>query len=276
MRYTITTGLSSLAGQSEDIPLAYEEAVTSLKYKTVLGLGRVIYFLEIKPKMDSDVYNRLQHVRGIVIMFKQGNEEWRMAFQQLISNLRDEHAVKDDIVITMEYFNYQLNHAMKELNAVYTAHWESQAYPALLQILDHYELLDELAEHYLKLLDEEYSNITAIHDSSSNRSVIRQIQKFIDEHLVNPDLSLNMIGEAFDLNDKQVSQLIKQELGEKFVDYLARLRIQYAKRLLEDTDESIQSISLKVGYIHSLSFIRMFKKMMQMTPGDYRKLHRAS
>ncbi|MDF2922343.1 MAG: transcriptional regulator, AraC family [Paenibacillaceae bacterium] len=276
LRFTVTTGLSSPAGQLEDIPLAYDEAVTSLKYKTVLGLGRVIYFLEIKPKMDSDVYHRLQLVRGIVIMFKQGNEEWRMAFHNLIGNLRDEHAVKDDIVITMEYFNYQLNHAMKELNAIYTAHWESQAYPALLTFLDHYELLDELADQYLKLLDEEYSNITAIHDSSSNRSVIRQIQKFIDEHLVNPDLSLNMIGEAFDMNDKQISQLIKQELGEKFVDYLARLRIQRAKRLLEETDESIQSISLKVGYVHSLSFIRMFKKMMQMTPGDYRKLHRTS
>lgn len=276
LHFTVTTGLSSLAGQSEDIPLAYEEAVTSLKYKTVLGLSRVIYFLEVKTKMDSDVYNRLQNVRGIVIMFKQGNEEWRTAFHSLIANLRDEHAVKDDIVITIEYFNYQLNQAMKELNAGYKDHWEKQAYPSLLLILDHYELLDELADHYLNLLDEEYRNITHIHESSSNRSIIRKIQKFIDEHLVNPDLSLNMIGEAFEMNDKQVSQLIKQELGEKFVDYLARLRIQYAKRLLEDTDESIQSISLKVGYIHSLSFIRMFKKMMQMTPGDYRKLNRSS
>jgi two-component system response regulator YesN len=275
LHFTVTTGLSSLAGQSEDVPLAYEEAVTSLKYKTVLGLSRVIYFPEVKTKIDSDVYNRLQNVRSIVIMFKQGNEEWRTAFQSLIANLRDEHAVKDDIVITMEYFNYQLNQAMKELNAGYKEHWEKQAYPALLMILDHYELLDELADHYLKLLNEEYRNITHIHESSSNRSLIRQIQKFIDEHLVNPDLSLNMIGEAFDMNDKQVSQLIKQELGEKFVDYLARLRIQYAKRLLEETDESIQSISLKVGYIHSLSFIRMFKKMMQMTPGDYRKLNRS-
>ncbi|MGG1556362.1 AraC family transcriptional regulator [Paenibacillus ferrarius] len=276
LHFTVTTGLSSSVKQSEDILLAYEEAATALKYKTVLGFSRVIHFLEVKPKQDGDVYNRLQSVRGIVIMYKQGNDEWQTAFSSLIQHLRDDHAAQDDIVITMEYMNYQLNQAMKELHAAYKVRWEQETYPALLAILEHHELLDELAERYFGLLSEEYARLKELHENSSNRVLIRQMQKFIEDHLYNPDLSLNMIGEAFDLNDKQVSQVIKQELGEKFVDYLARLRIQYAKRLLEETDEPIQAVSLKVGYVHALSFIRMFKKMMQMTPGDYRKLHRNS
>ncbi|WP_127586835.1 helix-turn-helix domain-containing protein [Paenibacillus koleovorans] len=275
LHFTVTIGLSSSAAGAEDVPLAYEEAVTALKYKTVLGLNRVIYFLEVKPKSDIDVYNRLQAVRSIVVMYKQGNAEWRSAFEQLIRHLQEEHAAEDDIVITLNYFNYQLNQAMKEFNPGYTEHWETSAYPQLITLLDRFELLSELCELYLRLLDEEFRRIAHIRESSSNRTLIREIQQFIEAHLGDPDLSLNMIGDRFDLNDKQVSQLVKDELGEKFVEYLARLRIQHAKRLLEETEESIQSISLQVGYVHSLSFIRMFKKMMQMTPGDYRKQIRA-
>lgn len=275
LHFTVTIGLSSVIAHAEDIPLAFEEADTALKYKTVLGLSRVIHVLDVKPRGDIDVYNRLQAVRSIVVMYKQGNEEWRSSFRQLIDHLQDEHAVRDDVLITLNYFNYQLNQAMKEFSAGYKQHWENQAYPRFIKLLEQYELLSELSDHYLERLNEEFERILHIRESSSNRSLIRQIQTFIEAHLANPDLSLNMIGDTFKLNDKQVSQLIKEELGEKFVEYLARLRIQHAKQLLVDTEESIQSISLQVGYVHSLSFIRMFKKMMHMTPGDYRKVNRA-
>ncbi|MNI88550.1 HTH-type transcriptional regulator YesS [compost metagenome] len=60
-------------------------------------------------------------------------------------------------------------------------------------------------------------------------------------------------------------------MGEKFVDYLSLLRIRHARQLLEETNASIQDTAMKVGYTHALSFIRMFKKVMNVTPGDYRK-----
>ena len=55
------------------------------------------------------------------------------------------------------------------------------------------------------------------------------------------------------------------------LDYLARLRIEEAKKLLVSSDMSIQDISYSVGYVDVHVFIRWFKKYVGTTPGKYRK-----
>jgi AraC-like DNA-binding protein len=47
--------------------------------------------------------------------------------------------------------------------------------------------------------------------------------------------------------------------------------MEHAKRLLRETDEPIQDIAMQVGYLHSISFGRTFKKVVGVTPGDFRK-----
>ena len=46
------------------------------------------------------------------------------------------------------------------------------------------------------------------------------------------------------------------------------------KRLLRETDESVQSIVQAVGYIDISSFIRKFRKMEGLSPRQYRQMHR--
>ncbi|MNI14765.1 HTH-type transcriptional regulator YesS [compost metagenome] len=80
-----------------------------------------------------------------------------------------------------------------------------------------------------------------------------------------------MLSERFKLTPNYLSRLFKEEFGEKFIDYLAGLRIEQAKYLLVTTSEAIQEIAGRVGYTHTFSFIRVFKKLVGRTPGDYRK-----
>ncbi len=54
-------------------------------------------------------------------------------------------------------------------------------------------------------------------------------------------------------------------------DYLVQVRIAHAKRLLAESTTLIQEIAAMVGYTTSIAFIRVFKKLVGMTPGDYRK-----
>jgi YesN/AraC family two-component response regulator len=49
-------------------------------------------------------------------------------------------------------------------------------------------------------------------------------------------------------------------------------RIEKAKQLLKETQETVQDISVQVGYVYTMSFIRVFKKTTGLTPGEYRKL----
>jgi AraC-like DNA-binding protein len=54
---------------------------------------------------------------------------------------------------------------------------------------------------------------------------------------------------------------------------LTRYRLGRAKELLIHTGYSISEIGLKTGFNSSQSFIRVFKRYEQMTPGQFRKEH---
>src|SRR5690606_25427669 len=74
-----------------------------------------------------------------------------------------------------------------------------------------------------------------------------QVREYIAEHFANPDLSLAYVSDAFEMNQKTLSRIFKEEFGEKFVDYLAKVRVEQAKRLLAETTDPIQLIAEKIG-----------------------------
>ncbi|MNN89103.1 Arabinose operon regulatory protein [compost metagenome] len=98
-----------------------------------------------------------------------------------------------------------------------------------------------------------------------------RVKEYLNEHYANPDLSLTYLSGEFELNAKYLSQMFKEEFGVNFLDYLGNVRIQQAKRLLMETGESIQVIGIQVGYPNVRSFMRVFKKLTGVTPGEYRK-----
>jgi AraC-like DNA-binding protein len=59
-------------------------------------------------------------------------------------------------------------------------------------------------------------------------------------------------------------------------DYLQRLRLQRAKELLEETNDSLLQIALAVGYEKQSSLTRLFKRLEGVSPRAYRKRIRNS
>jgi len=63
----------------------------------------------------------------------------------------------------------------------------------------------------------------------------------------------------------------KEVLGMSFFDYLTRLRMRDARRLLTTTNLPVDDIAEKVGYQSGLSFVKVFKKHHDSTPRGFRK-----
>jgi len=69
------------------------------------------------------------------------------------------------------------------------------------------------------------------------------------------------------------SRTFKEEVGEKYVEYIAKYRMNEAKRFLLETDMKIDDIAGKVGYWGRNSFIRNFRKYEGTTPAKFRSVH---
>jgi two-component system response regulator YesN len=68
--------------------------------------------------------------------------------------------------------------------------------------------------------------------------------------------------------------VFKKETGMSISDYLQQTRIEYAKELLLNTDQSVSEIANASGYSNLSYFSAIFKKITGTSPGEYRKLHR--
>ncbi|MCU6709029.1 AraC family transcriptional regulator [Paenibacillus sp. J5C_2022] len=271
LHFSVTSGIGSGVEEVTEIPLSFEDAINALKYKTVLGGAGTFLYSEMNAKSSDMIYRNLDIIRKLTSCFKQNNEEWELIFEKMFLNLRNNLSSKEEIIIAVNYLNYHLNQSLEELAYEYRRLWDLEIYPKLSGIVEKFETLDEIKVQYHDLLKETFDHISRMREKRSGHTLILDIKSYIEEQYADPNLSLQMISDHFQLKTKYISQLFKDEMGEKFVDYLALLRIRHARQLLEKTNASIQDIATKVGYTHSLSFIRLFKKVMNVTPGDYRK-----
>jgi len=118
---------------------------------------------------------------------------------------------------------------------------------------------------------DEYCSLVNKRKKESNDQVIKLIIDFLEDQYHDPDLSLYRISEKVGFPEKFVSQLFKEKLGEYVSDYLEKIRINKASKLLLETDMTIEEISSEVGYNSAHSFRRAFKRVLHVTPKGYRQ-----
>lgn len=101
--------------------------------------------------------------------------------------------------------------------------------------------------------------------------VIRQITAFIRQHYMEKTLSLNVIANAVHLTPSYVSAVFKKNFKINITDYLTRIRLEKAKELLEKTDFKTYEVSERVGYSNSQYFSVLFKRIIGVSPTEYRQ-----
>ncbi len=94
--------------------------------------------------------------------------------------------------------------------------------------------------------------------------------EFISENYANPDFSLCMIADHFQLSEVYVSNFFKEQTGEKLSTYLEEKRIAHSQELLNHTNLSINEISLEWGCNSAHVFRRAFKRVNGVSPTSNR------
>ena len=85
------------------------------------------------------------------------------------------------------------------------------------------------------------------------------------------DLSLESVARLVHLNPAYLSRLFKKDTGVSMSEYIIQARIARAKEMLRSPDVKISSIAASVGYTHFSHFAKMFKRIVGMTPQEYRR-----
>jgi two-component system response regulator YesN len=100
--------------------------------------------------------------------------------------------------------------------------------------------------------------------------MIREAMKYIRMNYMN-DITLQDVAEHINISRIYFSQLFRQETGEKYIDFLNKIRIEKAKEYLTFHDLKTYEVAEKVGFQDGGYFARIFKKHVGETPSEYQK-----
>lgn len=104
--------------------------------------------------------------------------------------------------------------------------------------------------------------------------LVQKVTRFINECYAREDLSLDEIASQVHLSANYVSTLFKKYCGLNISDYIIKVRMEHAARLLETTKFKTYEIAEKIGYTNAQYFSVLFKKFHGMTPKEYRGVHK--
>lgn len=107
--------------------------------------------------------------------------------------------------------------------------------------------------------------------SQINDKVTAKILKYVTENMSNPDLKIDDIAEAMGMSRSVLYAKIKQSVSMTPIDFVRHIRIMRASELLQQTDDTLASISFEVGFSDPKYFSKVFKKEMGIVPSEYRE-----
>ena len=107
------------------------------------------------------------------------------------------------------------------------------------------------------------------HPTDTMKGVVRQAAAYIDENFFE-ELTLDFFAKKYNVESSYFSRTFRQELGENFVLYLTKRRLEKAKEYIRTDEASLTEIAFMVGYADYTYFNRVFKKNTGVSPREYR------
>ncbi|GLX68455.1 response regulator transcription factor [Paenibacillus glycanilyticus] len=104
----------------------------------------------------------------------------------------------------------------------------------------------------------------------SSKSLIGIVKKYIEERPYG-EVTLAEVSNLASMNYTYFSTWFKEETGFTFSAYIMRLKMEQAKKLLENPTIRVSEVAQKIGYDNIYHFSRAFKNYTGLSPKDYRK-----
>lgn len=123
------------------------------------------------------------------------------------------------------------------------------------------------------ILCELHNQLHRNHESTPAKKTQKQIYYDIIDHIksnIHRPLKVADVAKHFGYNDKYLSHLFRSITGIPLKQYILNTKMDYANYLLTDTNQSIKEISLALGISDSHNFTKVYKKIIGLTPTEYR------
>jgi transcriptional regulator GlxA family with amidase domain len=105
---------------------------------------------------------------------------------------------------------------------------------------------------------------------AADRDALRDVQAFIAEH-PDADLSVTALAARAAMSERNFARCFRAQLGVTPARYVERVRVEAARRRLEESDDTIDAVARSCGFGTAETLRRTFLRALRTTPSEYRR-----
>jgi two-component system response regulator YesN len=257
-------GIGSVYRDVFQLNTSFLEALSAMYDNLNNFEANVFFFHDIKKSQKQLDWYPVMEQSLYIESLKQGNKT--VAIDTLRSMLASiAQGTKSYFMIKCQCFDI-LNNVFRSINKV-----DVSSFTYDMDKLTMFRTLEEFREG-MELFSSEFCDYMDQWKETRSNELKNNIIRYVNENFTSSSISLDEIAGQFDISSTYVSRFFKDETGLNFIDYITGLRMDYAKKLLRNTDAPIKDIVQEAGYIDASSFSRKFKAMEGVTPLQYREM----
>ncbi len=266
--FRVSIGTSQIGQDFKALKSHYEEACYALRYRLLDGRSACYQFIQISHRMNIKSY--LKNDDETLLYFAVKNGEKNKS-KQFIGNLfkQIEHEANASLYSLQNLYTSLVllfNKLTVEMNDDYS----SLKHLRFLNVgLDEFEDLQDIRQEVTRAF-EALADCMIEAKLNKKDTLVGSIKAYLNEHYAE-DISLQGIAEMFYVNASYLSQLFKKETNCTFSQYMIKLRMEKAKKMIEQGNAKIWEVAIHVGYNSVSYFIQNFRKIYRITPEQLRK-----
>lgn len=269
-------GIGSMVHRLREISNSFYQANRALSYRYIMEPNKFIYSEDINTYQNSNKKDRFNVKEfgkfdkdALDNFLKSGYLSEVTAFlEDYLSSLGDVNInsylcrqyIVMDMYVTITSFLTKLG---QDISEVFKQCGEYEQINAHINSIDFMrDYLEEIIIRAITIRD----NIS----TKKNERLLGKARKYILENYYEDNISLNTVASFVNLSPSHFSMIFSQEVGETFIEFLTKVRIEKAKELLLCTNMKTYEVGGSVGYKDSHYFSYLFKKYTKYTPTEFR------
>ncbi len=223
----------------------------------------IIHSFEAAEGTPLLVYNCLFQPLSVSNTFQECSDFVDVAYQYLFQTMRSDYGPRDYIKLSDLKFS-ETEQILYEMDWEFTR--EESGYMQVLKA-DLMRLLIQIFRLYRRMAGRQ-QDLSMYH-----RLIVRNAVVRLQEHYAE-DIRCEWLAKQAYLSVNHFRKIFRDITGMTVIQMLQHIRIRMACQLLETTRFSVAEIADQVGYSDVKYFYQIFEKEKEMTPGEYRRLHR--
>ncbi len=246
---------------------SYEEAKELMKYRFFIDSHCIRYDAVMAQHWQIAYPDKLENQLKYYVELR-SLEQCRQIVGSLLAHMKD-NGIQPFIIQALLSNAYIYVHQLSVKNKIEPSLIFGSRFGHDDSVNDPQRSLPQKFDDFLDIVGKYISEFEIV-DAKQISAAIATAVKIIDKDFPDYNLGIDYMAERLNINGVYFSQLFKKDMGISFIEYLNRVRLANAQRLLKETNLKIKDIAKETGYADSHYFGIWFKDKTGLTPSQYR------